>query len=148
MAEFIYYNPNPRQRYRRDGSPIKSDHTGDCSVRCICKALDISWEEAYKKLCEEGLKQHRMPDSTEVIVAVLEANGFKKGKISQENIKRTHHRPTVAEGIECTSHPNNSLSTKKKFVYKLSHHVTTVDEGLIYDTWDTSNECVWSFWYK
>lgn len=147
MAEFLYYNPNPSQRYRKDGSPIKSDYRGDCSVRCICKTLDISWEEAYKKLCEEGLKQHRMPDSQEVIVAVLEENGFKKGVINQDYIKKHHHRPTVRSAVDDFK-TTDGLKDKKKFVYMTTHHVTTVDEGVIFDTWDTNNECVWSFWYK
>lgn len=147
MAEFLYYNPNPSQRYRRDGSPIKSDHNGDCTVRCITKALDIDWETAYKKLCEEGLKQHRMPSDMDVVKAVLEANGFKKGVINQNYIKRNHHRPTVKGAVDNIK-TIDGLKDKKKFVFQNSHHVTTVDEGVIFDTWDTSDECVWSFWYK
>lgn len=143
MTDFLYYNPNPNQRYRADGTSIKKDNTGDCSVRCICKALDINWEEAYKLLCDEGLKQHKMPDSTEVIAAVLESNGFKKGVIFQDYIRKCHHRPTVNSAIEDFKRYN-----KKKLVFKTTHHVTTVDEGIIYDTWNTADEPVWSFWYK
>jgi hypothetical protein len=116
-------------------------------VRCITKALDIDWEEAYKKLCDEGLKQHRMPDDMDVVKAVLESNGFKKGTINKEYIKKNHHRPTVESAIgeflslEC-------FKDKKKFVIQNTHHVTTVDQGIIFDTWDTSNETVWAFWYK
>lgn len=147
MAEFLYYNPNPSQRYRRDGSPIKSDHNGDCTVRCITKALDIDWETAYKKLCDEGLKQHRMPDDMDVVKAVLESNGFKKGTINKEYIKRHHHRPTVSSAVDDIK-TIDGLKDKKKFVFQNTHHVTTVDDGVIFDTWDTSEECVWSFWYK
>lgn len=147
MAEFLYYNPNPSQRYRRDGSPIKSDHNGDCTVRCITKALDIDWETAYKKLCDEGLKQHRMPDDMDVVKAVLESNGFKKGVINQDYIKKHHHRPTVSSAVDDIK-TTDGLKDKKKFVFQNSHHITTVDDGVIFDTWDTSEECVWSFWYK
>ena len=82
-----------------------------------------------------------------MIAAVLEENGFKKGKINQDYIKRTHHRPTVS-GIVGNCWRVDGLKDKKKFVFMTTHHATTVDEGVIFDTWDTSNECVWSFWYK
>ena len=38
---YYYYQPNKKDL---------KDNYGDCSVRCICKALDLSWKDAYKKL--------------------------------------------------------------------------------------------------
>lgn len=42
---FIEYNPNPVGR-----------RVGDCAVRAISKALDMSWEAAYVTLALNGLQ--------------------------------------------------------------------------------------------
>ena len=146
--EYIYYNPNPNQRYRADGRPIKSDQSGDCVVRAVAKALDLSWEDSYKKLCEEGLRQHIMPNdsSGKVYGKVLENAGFKLGNVNQDFIRRYHRRPTVSDLYDSIER-NNDIS-HKKIVVKNTHHLTCIDEGVIFDTWDTSDECVWKFWYK
>lgn len=51
---------------------------GDCAVRAISKALNISWEDAYAKLVVAGYQMADMPSSNNVIAAVLRKNGFYK----------------------------------------------------------------------
>lgn len=147
--EFEYFNNNPSQRYRADGRPIKSDQCGDCVVRAVAKALDLSWEDSYKKLCDEGLRQHIMPNdsSGKVYGKVLEDAGFSLGSVNQGFIRRYHRRPTVSELYDGLLR-HNSNTSRKKIVIKCTHHLTCIDEGVIFDTWDTSDECVWRFWYK
>lgn len=149
MAEFLFWNPNPRQRYHKDGKPIKKDMVGDCSIRGVARALDATWEEAFKMMFEQGLKLHNMLESAEVVGAVLMANGFEKGEINQGYIKRHHQRPTV-DAI--TRDVEKQIGLKDRKIVCLTNsvnpHITCVDEGVIYDLWDTSDEPVYRFWYK
>ena len=78
--KFEYYNPNPKQRYTRDGKPMKW-HKGDCHVRCVAKALDISWKDAIKLEYEKALERCDAVGSTNNIEEVLLDNGFQKGVI-------------------------------------------------------------------
>ena len=40
---WIEYNPNPVAR-----------NVGDCSVRAVAKALDVTWEQAYAMTAANG----------------------------------------------------------------------------------------------
>ena len=55
MAGYVPYNPNP-----------KGDRVGDCTVRAICKALDLSWPAAYAGLAAKGYEMSDMPSSNAV----------------------------------------------------------------------------------
>lgn len=62
---YKYYNPNPAGR-----------SVGDCAVRALAKALDITWEDAYNKIADAGYNMADMPSSDSVWGAVLRMNGF------------------------------------------------------------------------
>lgn len=62
-----YYQPNPCGL-----------STGDCTVRAISKALDISWDEAHDILSEFAKNMCDMPHKDWVWGAVLRANGFNR----------------------------------------------------------------------
>lgn len=50
---YVYYNPNP---YQRRG-------IGDCTIRCLAKALNTSWDSAYIELASQGFFLKDMPSS-------------------------------------------------------------------------------------
>lgn len=62
---WIKTNPNPCGRY-----------VGDCSVRAVAVALDVSWEEAFDLLADSAYIMCDMPSSNSVIGAVLRTHGF------------------------------------------------------------------------
>lgn len=143
--KYEYYNPNPKVRYRKDGTPMKW-HKGDCTTRALAKALDLTWKETFKLQCDEAMNQCTESNSIDVCDAVLLANGFNKGKVSQEWIKRNHRRPTVDMMVEWA---NRELE-HKKIVFECSSpsHLTTVENDTLYDVWDSSDQIVWRYWYK
>lgn len=49
------YNPNPAGLL-----------VGDCVIRAVSKAMDISWEDAYLALCLEGYSMHDLPNANRV----------------------------------------------------------------------------------
>lgn len=120
-ANFVFYNPNPNQRFKKDGTPMKW-HGTDCTVRSLAKALNISWLQAFQMLCEEATKQLMTYDDIKVLRKVWEHQGFMKGE------PLTGTKPTINEF--CAAHK------KGTYILSLSGHVVTIVDGKIYDTWD------------
>ena len=122
---WVQYNPNPCGR-----------NVGDCAVRAIAKALDISWEEAYLMITAAGYSMCDMPSSNSVWGAVLRQHGF-----SREALPDSCPDCYTAENF-CVEHRNGT------YVLGFGTHVATVIDGTLYDSWDSSQEIPQYFWYK
>lgn len=109
---------------------------GDCSVRAVAKALDVDWETAYARIAAAGFLMSDMPSSDSVWGAVLRQNGFYR-----EVIPNTCPDCFTAEGF-CNANPEGV------FVLGFGGHVATVVDGVLYDSWDSSNEIPIYFWYR
>lgn len=120
---FNYWNPSPT------GSRV-----GDCSVRAVSKALDVDWESAYTMLALKGFEMGDMPNANAVINAVLKSKGFER-----------HTIPNTCP--DCYTIGNfadeNSSGT---YVLGTGNHVVTIVDGIIYDSWDSSNEIPLFYW--
>ena len=110
-----YYNPNPFER-----------NVGDCAVRAVAKALDTDWESAYIMLAVQAFAMLDMPSSDNVWGAVLRQNGFNRAVIPN-----TCPDCYTAEDF-CEDHPYGV------FVLAFGGHVATVVDGVLYDSWNTS----------
>lgn len=119
------YNPNPISR-----------KVGDCAVRALAKALDTDWETAYAMATLNGFSMGDMPSSDAVWGAVLRQNGFYR-----EAIPNTCPDCYTAEDF-CLDHPQGT------FVLGFGGHVATVKDGVLYDSWDSSNETPIYFWFR
>lgn len=119
------YNPNPISR-----------KVGDCAVRALAKALDTDWETAYAMAALNGFSMGDMPSSDAVWGAVLRQNGFYR-----EAIPNTCPDCYTAEDF-CLDHPQGT------FVLGFGGHVATVKDGVLYDSWDSSNETPIYFWFR
>ena len=119
-----YYNPNP----------IGMNGVGDCAVRAIAKALDISWEQAYTKLCVNGFLMGNLPNADIVWGAVLRESGFNRSVIPN-----TCPECFTVDDF-CKEHP------KGVFVVKSQDHVATVVDGVLYDSWDSSRNVPIYYW--
>ena len=121
---WVRYNPNPAGR-----------SVGDCSVRAVAKALDISWDDAYIAAAETGFYMADMPSSDSVWGAVLRKNGFYRGSI-----------PNTCPS--CYTAENFSQDNPKGvFILGFGGHVATVKDGILYDSWDSSKEIPQFVWY-
>ena len=124
---FRYYNCNPHNK-----------RTDDCVIRAIAAATGHSWERVLKDLTTCMLKDGHMLNTPELYGKYLKEHGWVKQK---QPVK-----------------PNGSKFRIKEFLRKFKGcavmhagcgHVTYVEEGSVYDIWDTSDEIVGNYWtYK
>lgn len=122
---YVYYNPNPTGR-----------NVGDCAVRAVAKALGVDWETAYLMIVKNGYEMGDMPSSNSVWGAVLRQNGFYR-----QSIPNTCPDCYTAEDF-CRDNP------KGVFVLGFGNHTATVKDGVLYDSWQSSNEIPQYVWYK
>ncbi|MBR6271174.1 MAG: hypothetical protein IKR26_03370 [Lachnospiraceae bacterium] len=122
---FFYYNPNPSGRT-----------VGDCAIRAVAKALDTNWEKAYSLVTANGFLMNDMPSSDSVWGSVLRQNGFYR-----QAIPNTCPDCYTAADF-CRDHPDGV------FVLGFGCHVATVKDGMLYDSWDSSNEIPIYVWYR
>lgn len=119
-----YYQPNPCGR-----------SVGDCAIRALSKALNLSWEDTYNLICRFGYNMCDMPSSDSVWGAVLRSYGFYKSAINSS------YNNYTAEDF-CYDNPVGI------FVLGFGGHVATVVNGNIYDSWDCSRDIPIYVWYK
>ena len=67
---FIYENPNPK------GALI-----GDCAVRAVAIANDMTWDDTYNMLCDYGFAMKNLPNADSVWGAALKDLGFTRHTI-------------------------------------------------------------------
>ncbi len=120
------FNPNP----------VKANRVDDCSVRAVAKALDVSWETAYVMLMMAGYSMGDMPHSNVVIGAVLRQNGF------QREFPPSECPDCFDVEKFCELNPEGT------FVVFSQGHVATVEDGSLYDSWDSSGNTIIYVWYK
>ena len=125
MSSWIYYNPSPTAR-----------NVGDCSVRAVAKALNTDWETAYALTALNGYLMGDMPSSDSVWGAVLRQHGFYR-----DAIPNTCPDCYTAEDF-CRDHPHGT------YVLAFGGHVATVQDGRLFDSWDSSREIPQFYWYK
>lgn len=124
---FVYYNANP-----------KNLKVGDCVIRALSKATEMSWDEVYDELYQIGRKKKRMLNDKATFKAFLKNHDF-----IQSNSERGYDnkRITIDEFIDRSEHDIMYVISTRK-------HLTVVYNGDIYDTWNTGNEKSGKYWYK
>lgn len=123
---FIHYNPNP----------VRSDGVGDCAVRAVAKATDLTWEQAYTELSTSGFLMGDVMNSDQVLAAVLRKHGFVRGSVPEEC-------PDCYTAADfAMEHPEGT------YVVKSDNHVATIIDGNIFDAWDSSKRVPLWFWKK
>lgn len=109
---------------------------GDCAVRAVSVALGVSWETAYLMIATMGFNLADMPSSNAVWGAVLRQNGFYR-----EAINNTC--PNCYTAADFAKEHQNGI-----YVLGFGNHVATIKDGVIYDSWDSSQEIPQYYWYR
>lgn len=109
---------------------------GDCAVRAVSVALNISWEDAYALITAAGFAMGDMPSSNSVWGAVLRQHGFSRMNLPDE-CPDCYTADDFAH-----DHPRGI------YVLGFGNHVATVRDGIIYDAWNSGNEIPQYVWYR
>jgi hypothetical protein len=102
----------------------------------VAKALGVDWETAYSMMANNGFLMGDMPSSNSVWGAVLRQHGF-----SRKTLPNTCPDCYTLEQF-AEDHPNGI------YVVGTGNHVVTIEDGLIWDAWDSSDETGVYFWHK
>lgn len=117
-------------------NPIQNDRAGDCAVRAVAKALNLTWEQAYVRLALNGFLMGDMPSSDLVSGSVLRKEGFRR-----EIVPNTCPDCYTIEDF-CNDHPSGT------FVVKSENHLCTIVDSILYDSWDSSMKVPIYFWTR
>ncbi|WQJ51851.1 MAG: hypothetical protein [Hatfieldvirus porci] len=101
----------------------------DCVIRAIMKLTNRDWVTCYDELCEIGRKKKRMPNEWKVVEIWLREHGYVKRSFGK--IIKGQHRITVSEFAK--SHKDGY------YLLNLRGHVVACINGYYYDSWDSGN---------
>lgn len=116
---FKYYNANP------DG-----EHIGDCVIRAISTATGMKYEDVLNKL-------------------YISSNYFNCDMLVKECYSKLLKKYTKAKYIVDEDITAGELAERYKdkvLIMRVPNHLLCSRFGIIYDTWDSSNELVDTFW--
>lgn len=126
MSRWRYFNENPTGRV----------NVGDCSVRAVSVALGVDWETAFALIANNAFQMGDMPSSNSVIGSVLRQNGFYRHIVPNSC-------PDCFTLEEFAEEHQNGI-----YVVFTNNHVVTIRDGVILDSWDSSNETPIFYWSK
>ena len=119
---FVYYNAHPKGKL-----------VGDCVKRSICKTTGIDYMEVQRTLnrLKRELGAEEFNDR-KVLDEFIKRNGFlilsfpaKKGQVRMNGERF------------CLAYPKGS------YILQMAGHWSACVDGVIYDTWDCSEKCVY-----
>ena len=122
---FINHNNNP------DGN-----YVGDCSIRAISEATDLSWDRVYWGLAIKGFLMKDMPSSNNVWGSYLNEHGFRREIIPDSC-------PFCYTVKDFTKDHRTG-----RYILATGTHVIAVVDGNYIDTWDSGNEIPIYYWRK
>ena len=124
MNTYRYFNPNP-----------VGNVTGDCAVRAVAAALDVSWDTAYDMIAERAKQMGTVMQANAAWGSVLRQHGFYRAAI-----KNSCPDCYTAHDF-CVDHPNGV------YVLGFGTHTAAVIDGQLWDSWDSSDEIPQYYWF-
>lgn len=120
---WVKTNPNPEKK-----------EVGDCVIRALAIALDMTWTEVYDDLYLLGREWHDMMSSNEVWGLYLYRHGFEPFMLP----KTCPQCLTVKEF--CKKYPHGT------YIIGTGDHAVAVINGDYFDSWDSGNSVASYFW--
>jgi len=128
---FEYYQPNDKDL---------KDRYGDCTIRALSKALNVTWLEAFDlmiPLCREEQVSNIFDAPAKVEQGIVCRLGFKYTGISN---KKGTTRPTVWKFAK--DHPTGT------YILNVANHEVACVDGKYYDTWDCGYKSLYGYYEK
>lgn len=107
---------------------------GDCVLRAITKACNVSWDDAFWALVAQAYLMDDVQISNAVMAAYLRDHGFR-----QHALPNTCPACYTVERF-CIDHPRGI------YIVATGSHVVSVVDGCYFDSWDSGQEiCTYYF---
>lgn len=125
---YRYYQPNsldPKHKY------------GDCTIRALTMALNLTWLEAFDvciPFCRKYQCSNIFDTPVETRKAIMRELGFYYTGVSNSKGSK---RPTVAQFA--ANHPEGT------YVLVVASHIVAVKDGFYYDTWDSGRKSLYGY---
>lgn len=115
----------------------KGTLTGDCAKRAITKATGKDYIEVKRAL-----------NNTKKITGCKDYNEAKNVKYYIEKVLRLKKISFPAEPGNPRMNGTRFCAkySKGSYILRMAHHLTACVDGVIYDTWDCSDKCVYNAW--
>ena len=127
--------------FKRENVNPKGIKTGDCVVRALARANNISWEVAYLELSDIGLRKFRMPNDKQTYETWLKQHGWIKQKMPVwYDAFGNRNRYTVKALAD--EYPDI------KMIISVARHLTYVENGVLIDAWNCERSYVGNYWIK
>jgi hypothetical protein len=124
--KFVKYNRNPLNR-----------KAGDCVARAISTGTGLKWEDVIRIITEHAIPLGRVFNEKEAYGSWLEQTGWTKHKQPR---KPNNKKYTVQEFCD--------LNPEGIYIVGVAHHLTVVEDGKYYDTWDCGYKTVGNYWSR
>lgn len=130
-GRFVYYQPNEKD--------VK-DQFGDCTIRALSKALNITWLQAFDltiPICRREQVPNIFYAPAKIRNEFLKELGFEYHGISN---KKGSKRPTI--DVFAKEHETGT------FIVNVANHEVAVVNGKYYDTWDSGNKRMYGYYER
>lgn len=113
------------------------DNYGDCAIRCICKAEEMKWLDAYDMMWKISREVMCPMNCKHGFEHILKSLGYTYTGISN---KKGSKRPTVDKFAK-----ENKTGTH---ICVVANHYVAVVDGMYHDTWDSGECSLYGYWSK
>lgn len=110
---------------------------GDCQVRALSTATGMRYSEAWALLYAI---QGERRECAFPLVDALKGGDPRLGVVRALSFPAERGKPRMTGREFCQLHPSGS------FILNLAHHVAAVEDGVLIDTWDCTEKCVYAAW--
>lgn len=126
MVKFENYNANPKGR-----------KTSDCVIRAITCATTKTYNQVLNELVEISIKTGYHIADKKCYEKYLEMLGFVKMK-----------QPRKSNNTKYLIGEVDKVVGKGIALISCAHHLTVVNNCVIYDLWDCRNKSIGNYWVK
>jgi hypothetical protein len=109
----------------------------DCMIRSVAIATDTPYSKVHEIMYKYGWRATRSKSTgkwEDQVTNTLDELGFKYRKVSYPAVKGESR-------MTATTMVNSGT-----FILRMSRHVAAYKEGILMDTWDCSDKCVYFAW--
>lgn len=127
---YSVYEPNEKVKFKKDAR-------GDCVIRAITLIEKMEWLDVFDELTIIARKNWDISISQETFEIFLNSRNY----IYHTGRPEKGGKRETVKGF-AQKHP------KGTYFLRVANHVVAVENGKYYDSWDSGNCCLYSYWEK